>query len=113
MTPEEQLDAATHAARAAAEGRIEDARRGFADALAGGMRDVEGLFLAFQFHFRIGEYDRAELLVEQRLDVLRRETRSGEVARAYANLSIVHLFAEKLNEAEHAAEIDGCDRGNA
>lgn len=103
MNTEARRMMAQSAARAAAEGRTDDARHSFADALAGDVRDVEVLFLGFQFHFRAGEYDQAERLVQRRLDVLGRETRSGEVARAYANLSLIHTFRGTLAAAEQTA----------
>lgn len=104
MNDQSRSALARAAATAAAQGRTDDARRGFADALAGDVRDVEALFLGFQFHFRAGEYDRAEQLVQRRLEVLGRETRSGEVARAYANLSLIHTFRGTLEHAELAAD---------
>lgn len=104
MDAQARTSLAEASAKAAAEGRTDEARRGFAGALAGDVRDIHVLFLGFQFHFRAGEYDQAQRLVERRLDVLGRETRSGDVARAYANLSLIHTFRGTLEDAERAAE---------
>lgn len=105
MDAQARTSLAEASAKAASEGRIDEARRGFAAALAGDVRDVQVLFLGFQFHFRAGEYDHAQRLVEQRLDLLGRGTRSGDVARAFANLSLIHTFRGTLDEAESAAEM--------
>lgn len=104
MNAQARTSLAEASAKAAAEGRMDEARRGFAAALAGDVGDIHVLFLGFQFHFRAGEYDEAERLVERRLDVLGRDTRSGDVARAYANLSLIHTFRGTLEEAERTAE---------
>lgn len=52
--------------------------------------DTRLLFLGFQFHFRLSEYDEAERLVRRRLEVAAPD--SPEAARAYTNLGLIHHF---------------------
>src|SRR5262249_1081537 len=67
-------------------GRIDEARRMLGEALAT-TRDVRLLFLGFQFHFRLKEYDEAERLTRRRLELLEPET--ADAARAWGNLGLI------------------------
>ena len=95
------LALAESAARAAGEGRIEEARKGFAQALRPDTTDLRVLFLGFQFHFRIGELDEAERLVRRRLALAGPEVDSEQTARAYTNLGLV---------LHHRGDLDGAER---
>jgi tetratricopeptide (TPR) repeat protein len=101
---------AERSAIAAGQGRIDEARQGFAEAFEQGTADVRVLFLCYQFHFRIGEYDDAERLVRLRLDALDRDSDSPHTARAYANLGLVLQYRGDLDAAHvamsRALEID-------
>lgn len=70
--------------------------------------DVRLLYLAFQFHFRLGNYDEAERLVRLRLQAVRPE--SIDEARAWTNYGLINFFRGDLNIAEEmmrrALEID-------
>lgn len=98
------------AAVAAAEGRIDEAREGFAHALEHGGKDVRVLFLCYQFHFRIGEYEAAEQFARRRLAAAGPDAESSHTARAYSNLGLVLQYRGELDAAEammrRALEID-------
>src|SRR4051794_30870517 len=51
-----------------------DVARGLLDEALAGTRDARLLFLGFQFHFRLNEYDRAEHFVRRRLEVVGPDT---------------------------------------
>lgn len=122
MSTNEARMIAEQAAAAAGEGRIDEARRGVAAAIELDPTDVQVLFLAFQFHFRIGELDEAERYVRRRLKAAGANG-SGDLqeadgpgadnehaARAYGNLGLIHLFRRRFDEAQaamnRALEID-------
>ena len=103
MTSDQQTELAERAAKAAATGRIDDARRMFAEVVAGAGGDpthVPVLFLLFQFHFRIGELDEAERWVRRRLEITGPESDNEQTARAYTNLALVHFYRKDLDAAE-------------
>ncbi len=111
---------AERAAAAFREGRTEEARWGFAEALLLDGRDLRVLFLAFQFHFRAGEYDAAEAMVRRRIGVIGETTENEDAGRAWCNLGLVHHHRGEFDEAEammrRALEIDrriGCEYGEA
>lgn len=84
------------------------ARDDLAAALAAAPDDLGVLFLAFQFHFRLGELDPAEQHVRRRLELAAPE--SADAARAYTNLGILTQTRGDLDRAEEyltrAVEID-------
>lgn len=114
---------AERAAKAWENGRIDEARRGIGDALAGaggvdGATDLTVLFFAFQVHFRLGELELAERLCRRRIAVLEEMEGAGgasggggvDLGRAWCNLGLVLQFAGRLDESEgalrRAVEID-------
>ena len=96
---------AARGAKAAEEGRFDEARRdvGEALALAGGVdgaTDVGVLFCAFQFHFRQGELELAERLCRRRIVVAEEMELPGQLGRACCNLGLVLQYAGRLDESE-------------
>jgi tetratricopeptide (TPR) repeat protein len=112
---------AEQAAKAAEEGRVDEARRGITEALAGaggveGATDLTVLFFAFQFHFRQGELEAAERLCRRRIVVAEELEHTGvkrdvHLGRAWCNLGLVLQYAGRLDESEaalrRAIELDG------
>ena len=84
-----------------ARGAIEAAVRAAPD-------DVEVLFLAFQFHFRLGELEAAEAWCRRRAAVVK--PGSADDARVCTNLGLVVLRRGEVDEAERlmarAVEVD-------
>jgi tetratricopeptide (TPR) repeat protein len=76
------------------------ARAGLARALAQAPADLEVLFLAFQFHVRLGELDPAEEWVQRRLELA--PPGSAHAARALSNLG---LIAHLKGDQERAASL--------
>lgn len=89
-------------------GVLAAARADLAAALARAPDDLGVLFLAFQFHFRLGELDTAERHVQRRLELAAPE--SADAARALTNLGLIAQFRKDLDRAEElmsrAVEID-------
>jgi len=100
VDPDAPLSLAELAAKLFADGKPEEARALFAQALTPATTDLHILFLAFQFHFRSGEYDEAERLVRRRLALCGPDTDSEPTARAYTNLGLVLLYKKDLDAAE-------------
>lgn len=84
------------------------ARADLADALARAPADLAVLFLAFQFHFRIGEIEQAEQFARRRLELA--APGSADAARALTNLGVLAQTKGELDRAEtllnQAVEID-------
>jgi len=74
------------------------ARDKLARALAARPDDLGVLFLAFQFHVRIGEYEAAARSAERRLELAAPE--SADAARALTNLALVAHFKGEQDRAE-------------
>lgn len=91
--------AAEDAAGAAREGRIGDARRGFAKALDGAT-DLRVLYLGYEFFKRVGDLDEAERLVNRRIALAGPDSDSTETARAYGNLGVVLDLRGDFERAE-------------
>ncbi|CAG0956875.1 hypothetical protein PHYC_00514 [Phycisphaerales bacterium] len=89
-------------------GVLAAARANMAAALAQAPDDLGVLFLAFQFHFRFGEFDAAERYAQRRLELVAPE--SADAARALTNLGLIAQFRKDLERAEQfmgrAVEID-------
>lgn len=99
------------AAQAAGAGNSEEGRAGIARALSLAPTDVEVLFLAFQFHFRAGELDEAERLVQRRIAALGPDTLSADAGRAWTNLALIHIFRRSPDTAQlHAQKALDIDR---
>ncbi len=94
-----RLEMASTAAKNAIEGRIEEARQGFAQALDG-TTDCDVLFLGCQFFDRIGELDEAERLARRRLAICGRESRSTQTARTLSNLGVIEARRGNFSQAE-------------
>jgi len=103
------LELAESAARAALEGKIEEARQSFAKALDG-TTNLRVLYLGYDFFERIGELDEAEQLLRRWLAISGPDARTQETAAAYGNLGVVLRTRGELNGAEamhrKALEID-------
>jgi len=56
MPNDQSLELAQNAAKAALEGKVEEARQGFAKALDG-TTNLRALYLGYEFFHRIGELD--------------------------------------------------------
>lgn len=84
------------------------ARAALAAAPAAAPTDLAVLFLAYQFHFRIGELDAAEQFAQRRLDLAAAD--SADAARALTNLGLVSQMRGELDRAEQrmtrAVDID-------
>jgi tetratricopeptide (TPR) repeat protein len=90
---------AQDAAKAALEGRIEEARQGFAMALDG-TTNTKVLFLGFQFYRRIGELDEAERLLRRSLAISGPNSETESTADAYGNLGVIMEARGDLEGAE-------------
>ncbi len=93
------LGLAESAARAALEGKIEQARQDFAAAIEG-TTNLRVLFLGYQFFFRIGELDEAERLMRCWLAISGPDAQTAATAAAYGNLGLIHKTRGELDEAE-------------
>ena len=82
------LALAETAAKAALEGKIEEARQGFAKALDG-TTNLDAIFLGWEFFNRIGDLDEAERLLRRWLAISGPEAQIADTAVAYGNLGIV------------------------
>lgn len=85
------------AVTAADAGRTDDARGLLAEGLRG-TDDLRLLFLGYQFHFRVGEYDQAERLTRLRLELAHPD--SPDAARAWNNLGLIQHFRGDGDGAE-------------
>ncbi len=93
------LDFAEQAAKAALDGRIEEARQAFAKALDG-TTNLNVLCLGFEFFNRIGDLDEAERLLRRCLAISGPEVQTADTAAAYGNLGIVLFTRGDLDGAE-------------
>lgn len=89
--------AALRAVEAAEGGRVEEAKGLFEVAVAGS-GDIRVVYAAFQFRFRLGEYDAAERLVKRRLELA--APGSADEARAWNNYGLIWFFRGELDRAE-------------
>ncbi len=90
---------AESAAKAALEGKIEEARQDFAKALDG-TTNIEVLDLGAQFFKRIGELDEAERLLRRWLSLCGPDTESTHTAAAYGKLGLLERGRGNLDAAE-------------
>jgi tetratricopeptide (TPR) repeat protein len=95
----QSLKLAEDAAKAALEGRIEEARQGFAKALEG-TTNTAVLFLGFEFFRRIGELTEAERLLRRWLAISGPDAETPSTANAYGNLGLILNVRGELDQAE-------------
>ncbi len=93
------LEFAERAAKAALEGRVEEARQDFAKATEG-TANLQVLYLAFEYYFRTGDLATAEELVERRLALSSRDAKTADTARALGNLGTIYWTRGELDRAE-------------
>jgi len=82
------LDLAEQAAKAALDGRVEEARQSFAKALDG-TTNLHILYLGYSFYRRIGDLDEAERLMMRWLAISGRDKSTADTAAALGNLGII------------------------
>ncbi len=90
---------ADKAAKAAHDGRIEEARQNFAIA-TDGTNNLDVLSLAAEFHFRIGELNRAEELLKHSLSISGPDEVTNYTAAAYGTLGLIYQNRDDLDMAE-------------
>lgn len=90
---------AENAAKAALDGKIEEARQDFAKALDG-TTNMRVLYLGFQFFNRIGELDEAERLLRRWLSISGPDQHTPDTADAYGNLGLIEQTRGNLDAAE-------------
>ena len=95
----QSLALAEGAAKAALDGRIEEARQNFAKALDG-TTNLRVLFLGSQFFHRIGELGEAEQLLRRGLAISGPEAETVQTASAYGNLGVLLRTRGDLEGAE-------------
>ena len=93
------LTAAHHAAQAALDGHIEEARQTFAKVIDS-TSNLDVMFLAFDFYRLTGDLDTAEQLCERRLALSGPDSMSAETARALGNLGVICETRGDLVRAE-------------
>lgn len=93
------LEFAERAAKAAMDGKLEEARQDFALAVEG-TTNLRILYLAYEFYYRTGNLKSAEEMAERWLSVSGRETESAETAAAYSNLGTIYRTRGNLDGAE-------------
>ena len=93
------LALAENAAIAALDGRIEEARQSFAQALDG-TTNLRVLYLGYDFFSRIGELAEAERLLRRWLAISGPDAQTASTAAAYGNLGNILQTRGDLNGAE-------------
>ena len=96
---QKSVNLAEKAAKAALEGKLEEARQDFAKALDG-TTNLRVLYLGFEFFRRIGELDEAERLLRRWLSVSGPEAQTADTAAAHGNLGMLELTRGNLDAAE-------------
>lgn len=90
---------AEEAAKAARDGRVEEARQLFAKAHIG-TTQVRVLHLAYDFYYRTGDLVAAEQMLERSLAISGRDAQTMETAVALSNLGLIYRMRGDLNRAE-------------
>ncbi len=93
------LALAESAAKAALEGKIEQARQEFAKALDG-TTNIDVLFLGCDFFSRIGELDESERLLRRWLSISGPDSKNQDTANAYNNLGNIEIDRGNVKMAE-------------
>jgi tetratricopeptide (TPR) repeat protein len=95
----EALTLAESAARAALDGRIEDARQTFSKVLEGTTK-LKIIYLGYEFYYRIGDLNEAERLLRQWLAISGPDAQTNDTAAAYGNLGNVLRTRGQIDRAE-------------
>ncbi|MFT3788336.1 MAG: tetratricopeptide repeat protein [Tepidisphaeraceae bacterium] len=95
----ESLELAERAAKAALDGRIEEARQNFAKALDG-TTNLRILYLGSEFFNRVGELDEAERLLKRWLAISGPDKQTADTAAALGNLGLIAQTRGDLDSAE-------------
>lgn len=90
---------AEQAAKAALDGRVEEARQLFAKAHIGTTR-LRVLYLAYEFYQRTGELETAEQMLERWLAISGRDAESADTAAAQGNLGVIYWTRGDLEQAQ-------------
>lgn len=90
---------AEEAAKAALDGRVEEARQLFAKAHIG-TTQLQVLHLAYEFYYRTGDLLAAEQMIERSLAISGRDAVTVETAVALSNLGLIYRMRGDLNGAE-------------
>jgi tetratricopeptide (TPR) repeat protein len=93
------LELAEHAAKAALDGRVEEARQLFAKAHQG-TTNLRILFLAIEFYLRTGELTTVEEMLKRCFAINGPETETVDTAKALKYLGRVHSTRGELDRAE-------------
>ena len=93
------LGFAERAAKAALEGRVEEARQDFAKA-TDGTTNLRVLSLAFEFYERTGDLTMAEEMLERWLAISGRDAKTANTAAALGNLGLIYQKRGELDRAE-------------
>ncbi|MEK6258898.1 MAG: tetratricopeptide repeat protein [Planctomycetota bacterium] len=93
------LEFAERAAKAAVNGRAEEARQDFAKA-TDGTTNLQVLHLAYDFYERMGDLATAEEMLERWLGISGRAVATAETTTAMGNLGVIYLKRGKLGRAE-------------
>jgi tetratricopeptide (TPR) repeat protein len=90
---------AEQAAKAALDGRVEEARQLFAKAHTG-TTELRVLYLAYSFYLRTGDLTAAEQMLERWLAISGRDAESADTAAAQGNLGVIYKTRGDLDRAE-------------
>src|SRR5262245_1072629 len=93
------VEMAEQAAKAALDGRVEEARQAFAKAIEGSTNSRVH-FLAYEFCDRTGDIAIAQQMLARWLAISGGGAKSAEVAAAYFNLGRIYRTRGDLDEAE-------------
>ncbi len=90
---------AEQAAKAAVDGRVEEARQLFARAHIGTTR-LRVFYLAYEFYMRTGDLTAAEQMLERWLAISGRDAENADTAGALGNLGLIYQTRGDLDRAE-------------
>lgn len=93
------LTLANNAAKAALDGRVEEARQDFAKVVEG-TTDLQVLYLAYEFYKRTGNLNAAEQMLERWLAICCSDSETANTAAALGNLGNVYQKRGDLKRAE-------------
>lgn len=100
---EVQLEMAEEASEFSKNGMLEHARQKFVK-LVSDTSNLRILFLAYEFFYRTGDLNSAEMVMEHGLDLSGPDNQSAEKAAAYGNLGLVYKTRGDLDRAESMYE---------